>query len=255
MCQDEMSEMICRFPEITQTNKKGIKRQRKTYKSKNTKTLGIDNEHFKSLLKDFQFQNGDLICFLTTFDHFLVKTYMQEFKSILNHQIFFVEINENFENLSKRTINNKYTSDNTFRNESLNCKLITHALMFCSLILSYLLNDTKIKVTLKDKNKKSVDYIKNIFCNNIQDLYSKHTNRLIDHIPREQSSLINQEFFSMKLKDFLDFYYKSNAFKLLIYENSYFYEENNLYFLDYASSLIKQSQSILCDRSKEINYK
>jgi len=103
---------------------KNQRRKRKTYKKKNTKTLSIDNEHFKNLIKNFKHENScDLDDFLSKLDHFIVLTYWEQNHSRLFPKNFLYKIEENFTFIKKRKVERKYTCDNAFRNESINCKI------------------------------------------------------------------------------------------------------------------------------------
>ena len=120
---------------------------------------------------------------------------------------------------------------------------MNHAIMFCSLVLSYLYRDPKLKITIKDSNKKSIEYIINILNNSIEDMITKFTNRYIKM--SNYTSDLHLSFIKLKFNDCLNLYYKSNVFKLMIYENSNFEgKEEKAYSLDYSCCLIKQSESI-----------
>jgi len=224
------------------------RRTRKTYKEKNTKTLSIDNEHFKNQIKNFKHENSnDLDDFLSKLDHFIVLTYWEQNHSGLFPNNFLYKIEEKFTLIKKRKVERKYTSDNAFRNESINCKIINHFLMFCSLIISYIFKDSKIKITIKDKKKKSVEFIKYIMNSTIQNLIIRHINLYVDL--NTQNLLLNfvlkEQILNLKLKEILPFYISSKIFKLLIYENSRFGTEEDPYFLDYSFYLVRQSEGIL----------
>lgn len=227
---------------------KNQKRKRRTYKEQNTKTLSIDNEHFKTLLKNFKHENSsNFIDFLSKLDDFIVLTYWEENHSRLFQNNIFNKINDNYTFIKKRKVERKYTTDNAFRNESINCKIINHFLMFCSLILSYIFKDSKIKVTVKDKKKKSVKYIKNILNSTIRSLIIRHINLYIDLKSQTPytSFPLKELILNLKLIEILPFYCSSNIFKLLIYENSHFAKEEDPYFLDYSCYMVRQSEEFL----------
>ena len=241
----ETEDIIFSIINKTKIKRKKSVRIRASYKEKNTKTLKLDNEHFKTLLKKSCLDyNTNIFQFIENFDKHIVITYFNEnYTKFSNINDIIDELNTNYIKIKSRKITKKYSNDNTFRKESLNCKLMNHAIMFCSLVLSYLYRDPKLKITIKDSNKKSIEYIINILNNSIEDMITKFTNRYINM--SNYTSDLHLSFIKLKFNDCLNLYYKSNVFKLMIYENSNFEgKEEKAYSLDYSCCLIKQSESI-----------